>query len=166
MIYLIGAAAVAAAWRFGDWRHWERYYPTILYLIIGDLTYNMLFQGHLLWKYQPEWMGPILGSLFVMITAYPAMVLIYLSRFPNHALHAVFYVLAWVVLVGIIEWVLFSTSRIVYSGSWSLSKSLLVSLGMFLLLKLHYHRPLLVWPISFALAFLLIWILPNSALPG
>lgn len=28
--------------KWGDWRNWRKYYPTILYVIIWDLIFNLL----------------------------------------------------------------------------------------------------------------------------
>jgi hypothetical protein len=37
-----GIMFLLIGWRFGDWRNLGKYYPTILFLIIGDLLYNVL----------------------------------------------------------------------------------------------------------------------------
>lgn len=41
-----------ACWKWGNWRNWKEYYPTILYFIIGDLSYKVLFYNKTLWEYR------------------------------------------------------------------------------------------------------------------
>lgn len=43
MYILINALYIIAGIIWGNLRNWKRYYPSILYLIIGDLLYNFYF---------------------------------------------------------------------------------------------------------------------------
>lgn len=33
---------VIIAWKWGDWKNWKLYYPTILFMILGDFVYIFL----------------------------------------------------------------------------------------------------------------------------
>jgi len=37
MNFVYGFLYLFAAWKWGDWKNWREYYPTILFFIIGDL---------------------------------------------------------------------------------------------------------------------------------
>lgn len=43
--------------KWGNWRRWRDYYPTILFFIIGDLLYSCLLYNHQLWAYQEIFFG-------------------------------------------------------------------------------------------------------------
>lgn len=39
---MMGAIFIITCWKWGDWKNWKLYYPTIQFLIIGDLKANFL----------------------------------------------------------------------------------------------------------------------------
>lgn len=50
MFRIAVAAGFAAACAIsGGWKKWREFYPTILYVIIGDLAYNFVFYRYDLW---------------------------------------------------------------------------------------------------------------------
>jgi len=92
---------------WGDWKNWQKYYPTILFLIIGDLLYNLMFYSYPMWSfhYGPNPLEyPEIFIVFAMLLiTYPATVLIYLGRFPLSRMKGSLWVFAWVVLFTAIE---------------------------------------------------------------
>lgn len=48
------------AYRFIDWSQWRKQYPTVLFFIAINLTYNMLYFNHTLWAFRgitAEWLN-------------------------------------------------------------------------------------------------------------
>ena len=48
---MIVVAYAIISYRFGDWKRWKEFYPTYLFVILGDITYNFLFYEKPLWEY-------------------------------------------------------------------------------------------------------------------
>lgn len=155
MLYYIGVAIImtAACWRWGDWRNWKAYYPTILYYIIGDLTSYVLFRAHPLWVYQ-EWVrdNHFVPDLFYAVFVYPSMIILYLSRFPGERRRQAGYMILWIAGYTLFEFVSVQLHFLSYANGWSILHSAVLNIGMFALLRLHQKKPLLTWPISMALA--------------
>ena len=63
--------------RWGDWRNWKRYYPTILFIIGSDLLKNAILHDHRMWEYQETvfaeeiFYGHLVINLLVMAVIYP-----------------------------------------------------------------------------------------------
>ncbi|WP_409348186.1 CBO0543 family protein [Paenibacillus gyeongsangnamensis] len=154
---------VLAAWRWGDWRNWRKYYSTILYLIVVDLLYNFLTYNYPLWKFNPVSFDKYIYSNHTLITLgidfvnFPAIVLMYLGNFPKGKVKRLFYVLAWVSLNSIIEFAsLITIKGISHYNGWSLWWSLVLNLIFYFMLWVHYLRPLLAWGISIGLLVIFI----------
>lgn len=116
-----------AAIRWGDLRNWRKYYPTVLFMIIFNLLYQVLGSQHPLWLFEKSWPFPnhTISSLVVTFTVFPATVLLYLSHFPATRLFkAVSYILLW---------------NVVY------------------LLYLHDRKPLWAWGLSAVVFGLMWW---------
>jgi len=52
LIFVLLLFSILIAWKWGDWQNWTLYYPTILYMILGDLAYIILSRDKLLWEYK------------------------------------------------------------------------------------------------------------------
>ena len=83
MYIVINILYIIAGFKWGDWRNWKLYYPTILYFFIGDLLYNFLLYKQSLWLFH-DLILPNHTTITIMTMAisYPATILIYLGRFP------------------------------------------------------------------------------------
>ncbi|GED29342.1 hypothetical protein [Brevibacillus centrosporus] len=73
-----------AGTRWGDWRHWKKYQPTILYLLLLNVLYYYITYHHRLWYLHPQWplnseLICVLGELIV----FTSTVLIFLGRYPE-----------------------------------------------------------------------------------
>lgn len=145
-----------ALWKWGDWKHWQKYYPTILFFILGDFLYLYLLSDYYpMWKYNPPEIDGNIGvtntlvSLSIIIIKYPATVLIYLGKFPveNRMKQLLFY-LFWNLFYAINEWVDVKFQLIQYTNGWNYWWSILFNLVMFLILKVHYHKPINAWVLS------------------
>lgn len=51
---LYASVWIFAMWKWGDWKNWQKYYPTILLFIIGDFIYLYLLSDlYPMWRYNP-----------------------------------------------------------------------------------------------------------------
>jgi len=141
----------AACWKWGSWRSWREYYPTVLYVIIGDLAYNFVFHEHLLWQYQGLFNHTV-ADMIVAFFVFPSVIILFLTHWPKSCIKQASYVLAWTVLQTVIEYFSTLTGGMVYQYGWNIFWSFGLYALAFVLIRLHYRKPLLVWPISVALA--------------
>lgn len=151
MLFLLSTITVILAWKFGDWKNWRAYYPTYLYFVIGDLTYNVIFWNHRLWTYTAGFQAMINNHLLVMWTIYPATVLLFLPNWPDKPLMGVRRIFIWVFFYTAVEWIFVRLGQFSYEHGWNLYYSVMFSLVMFFMLRLHYTHPLLTWFISLAI---------------
>ncbi|WP_078379743.1 CBO0543 family protein [Sutcliffiella halmapala] len=144
-----------AAWRWGDWRNWEKYYPTILFFVFGDLLHNFIMYNHYYWLLHENLLPTVLPnhtiiSLMTMVISYPATILIYLKYFFQtkkwwlRALHLVI----WVTLYLGGEFVNLRLGLISHHNGWHMGWSILFVIVMFIMFPIHHKKPLLALGIS------------------
>ncbi len=146
-----GIMCIVLAFRFGDWRNIEKYYPTILFLIIGDLLYNLFTYSDPTWKYNESWVFPnhTLANIWMMATVYPATVMIYLYHFPKKRVNQVFYIAFWVILYVITEMIGLHVLHLIdHLNGWNMWWSFLFDIILFVMLYIHYKRPFVAWGLS------------------
>lgn len=162
MHFLFNLAFLLAAWKWGDWRHWRQYYPTILFFIGGDLLYNFLLFDHHLWTYSEHFFGEALLqnhtfiNLMIMGIVYPATIFLYLGRFPDSFPKKLYWIIFWVFLYSSIESInVYVLDILHYDNGWTGWWSLLFNLIMFVMLRIHFRNPLLAWGLSLIWIFIL-----------
>ena len=145
---------ISACYKWGDWKNWRKYYPTMLFFGMGDLIYTAVFHNKILWQFQTKVLVPPINELFVIFGIFFPTTLLFLSKFPKNLYHQVLYIGLWVALYMLIE--IFATSLEMqknYNG-WSIYWSLLHNVIQFPLVALHHKKPIAAWII--ALIFLTI----------
>jgi hypothetical protein len=152
-----------AAWRWGDWRNWQRYYSTILFLILCDLLHNFLAYSHALWIFQEGILPELLPNhttitLMYMLFSYPATILIYLKYFfrTDKWSKRVFHYILWVLIYITAEFINLHFGLFSHHNGWSFLYSVLFVMMMFILFPIHYKNPLLAWVISFLIIILIV----------
>jgi hypothetical protein len=160
MHFFFNGVFLLAAIKWGDWRRWKEYYPTILFFIIGDLLQNFILYNHWMWTYQETIFAEhilknhTIISLMIMFIVYPSTVLIYLGRFPQVRWKQMLWIGFWISLYLGVEYINLKYLHLIrHHNGWTLQWSLLFNIIMFFMLKLHMKKPLLVWILSF------LWIL-------
>lgn len=160
MHFVFNALFLLAGIKWGDWRNWKEYYPTILFLIGGDLLKNALLKGHLMWEYQEVYFGEniLIGhlaiDLMIMAIVYPSTILIYLGHFPRTLLKQILWVALWVCIYSGVEFInLRYLNLIDHHRGWSMEWSIIFNVIMFVMLRIHFKKPLLAWGLS------LVWLL-------
>lgn len=149
MYILINGLFLIAGFIWGDWRNWKEYYPTILFLIVGDFLYNILLYDKSMWVFHDLVLpNHTLITILAMTFSYSATVLIYLGRFPNGLKKRILWFLFWSGIFLILEYVNNKLGYITYHNGWNMLWSVIFTAIIFLILPIHHKRPLLAWGLS------------------
>lgn len=143
-----------SAYRWGDWKNWKKYYPSMLFFGMGDLIYVTVFHDKLLWNFPTNFLVPSLDELLLIFAIFFPTTLLILSNYPKKLCKQIVYIGAWIGLYMFIEVVDLKLGIIEYSNDWNLWWSLLHNTIQFPLIVLHHRKPVLAWII--ALTFLVI----------
>lgn len=141
---------VAISLKWGDWKNWKRYYPTMLFYAIGALVYSLLTYNYPLWEYESPLLKTTFSDLLITLVFFPATIVLYLPHIPKGLLKQALWVLFWVLVYSITEKVSYWFGFFSYHNGWSIWWSVLFNFCMFPLLWLHYRKP--VWAMSIAIA--------------
>ncbi|NWQ42745.1 hypothetical protein MLOOGBEN_18745 [Bacillus sp. EB106-08-02-XG196] len=160
MLLLYVALFLFAALKWGDWRNWRDYYPTILFFMIGDLLKNFIFYNHWMWTYKETmFLENILRNhtiinLMIIFIGYPSTIFLFLGRFPNVRWKQGLWISFWVFLYSILEYInLHYLYLIRHHNGWSMTWSVIFNIVMFPMFFIHHKKPLFAWILS------AIWIL-------
>ncbi|GHH96945.1 CBO0543 family protein [Neobacillus kokaensis] len=155
MHLIFNALFLGAGLRWGDWKNWKRYHSTILFLWFGDLLYNILCYEYKMWEYNESIMAENLLSnhtvisLLIMFVAYPATILIYLGQFPKETSKSIIWILCWVALYSLIEYInLRYLDLVSHHHGWTIGWSILFNVMLFPMLRLHYKKPMIAMLVS------------------
>ena len=157
---------ICLCFKWGDWKNWKLFYPTILFYIISNLSYDILTYSKPLWLYGGSFWNDTFASYFVVFVSFPPLIILFLSNFPIKILKQVKYIVFWVLAMSFLEYIMHINGGIKYYNGWSIGWSVLFDFIMYPLLFLNYKKPLLSWIISIVLAFSLMFIfnIPFSSL--
>jgi hypothetical protein len=151
-----------ATWIFGDWRNWKTFYPSILFVISIDFVVSIITYNFTLWHFEKTLGIPnhSVGDFFLTFLNFPAIVLLYLTRYPfrSRVFKQLGYIFIWVVFFSLVEVTSFITKVITYHNGWNYGWSLLVWISMFIGIRIHHTKPLWAWLFFFAgIAFMMIY---------
>ena len=161
---LLSLFAILIAWKWGDWRNWKLYYPTILFFIIGDLTYVLVSTNKTLWEYD----SPILNGDFIEIliafVIFPCTIFLFFAlylkvkRSSNNKIliHLLFFLFCSFVYTSV-ECLSCLLGFFSYHNGWSIYWSFGFNCIMFPLLLLHYKNPFWAWLTSITLGYLVVY---------
>ncbi|HLO13151.1 MAG TPA: CBO0543 family protein [Pseudoneobacillus sp.] len=144
----IGILAIAISLKWANWKEWQRYYPTMLYIVLSNLLYKFfaLSEFHI-WKLSSHdfffnnHIQIFLWHIFIINTL---CTFVYLSNFPEgEDWHKrFFYILKWLAIYIICESILLKYNHVNYYHGWNIVWTLFFDLVMFLMLRLHFKKPL------------------------
>jgi len=152
---------VFSAWKWGDWKNREKYYPTVLFIMVVNLGASYLTYHYALWNYSPDTLvktHTILEFINCFIIL-PSAAFTYLSKFPsNNKFHQFAYIALWVLIFSGLEFIdHYIIGGIYYTNGWSWLTSTIFDCAIFSILRLHHLNPLRAWIITFLLtAFILV----------
>jgi hypothetical protein len=114
MLRIIVVAIYAIlCFRYGAWRKWREYYPTFLYVLIGDMAYNFLFYENSLWEYR-RLISHTFSDFLVALIVFPCAITLFLTYYPKGIWKQAIYVFVWTSINTVIEYI----SQIA-SASWT-----------------------------------------------
>ena len=144
---------IIACYKWGAWKRWKDYYPTILYVIIGDLSYNVLFSNRLLWMYTFP-ISHVFADFVHAFISFPCSIILFLTHYPKGYLRESLYILAWTIGFTVLEYIALLQGTFIHYYGWSIFWSAGMYLFIFILTKLHTKHPLITWAISAGFAML------------
>ncbi|UFJ39721.1 hypothetical protein LOK74_16900 [Brevibacillus humidisoli] len=157
MHFLIAGWIVFAAWKWGDWADWRRYHATMLYIALGNLMYHMLTKDHWLWKLQPDLLPThVITEVIYTLIIFPLSAFLFLSNDPPDRKGKILHTVKWIIIYVGLEFIGMLTGRVLYQLGWNLFWSAVFNCIMFPMLRLHYHNPVLAYPLSFVIAVALL----------
>lgn len=139
---------VLAAWKWGDWRNWRKYYPTYVYVLASEAIAFIVTYNHTLWRFNPSFLLPdhTMSEASFAFIVFPATVLLYLSRYPNDGPgKQATWTGLWIAGFTATEAVTHYLGIIVYENGWCIGWSAVFNLIMFPVLRVHYLQPGLAW---------------------
>ena len=151
MIILIAAVCALSCYKWGAWRKWREFYPSILFLIIGDMAYNFVFHDYSLWCYA-GFVNHTVANIIAMFLVFPPVVILFLSHWPQKWTRKTLYVLVWSIGFTLLEYSSLCLCLFTHHNGWNIFWSFTLYILGFAIVRLHYRHPLLVWPICAALA--------------
>ncbi|MCT8136710.1 hypothetical protein H1D32_02450 [Anaerobacillus sp. CMMVII] len=149
-LILVVVVYIVLAKIFIDWKRWQEYYPTILYYIVCNLLYNFLFYNHTLWAYHAvtfDWLNHTLIELTFTFFIVPVVLMIFLQYYPKGKKQIV-YLAAWVAYFSFLEYLFVKKGLFLFDNGWHLGWSTLFNVITFILIRIHYKKPLLALTIS------------------
>ncbi|MCU9611996.1 hypothetical protein OEV98_00300 [Caldibacillus lycopersici] len=161
MHLILAFLSIIAVWIRRDYREWEKYYSTMQYIAIGNLTYNFICASHWLWQLSPDikWFNHSLLELAYTFITFPLTALMFLAHFPEDQgwMRVFRHYLLWIGLYIGVEILLLLKGNIIYKYGWSIYWSSLFDCVMFPFLRLHYKKPLFTLLISIPMIAFWIW---------
>lgn len=139
---------VISAYRWGEWKNWKKYYPTMLFFGMGDLIYITVFHNKLLWKFPTNFLVSSLDELLLIFAIFFPTTLLLLSNYPKKLYNQIAFNGLWIALYMLIEIVDLKIGIIEYNNGWNIWWSLLHNTIQFPLVALHHRKPVLAWIIA------------------
>lgn len=146
---------VFLAHKYSDWKNWKTYYPTFLFWCLGDAIYNVLFYNNPLWKYKDPLLNHTLSEFFTVAIVFSSVTLLFLQGYPKSFINKVKYLAMWVAIFTGIEYIFYLLGSVIYYHSWNIGWSAVHNTYQFILLRLHYKRPLLAWVFAFLILIIM-----------
>ncbi|MGH4049847.1 MAG: CBO0543 family protein [Clostridium sp.] len=149
-MYLIFLAVISIGicYKSGDWRNWKKYYPTILFFILSNVVCILLTYNHALWQYKTKILNHTFSDLFISITVYPSMVMLFIPNFPKKTMKIITHISFYVALYTIAELIGMKLGYFIHFNGWNIWFSIIVNYILFSLLYLHYKKPIYAWIIA------------------
>ncbi|TMU88004.1 hypothetical protein FGG79_07815 [Bacillus sp. BHET2] len=161
LLFLLFYAIIG--WKFGNWKDFLSYYPTLLFFIVGDLLSQFLLYDYSMWKFKtitpfvfPIHLNHTLISLSKMAIQYTATVSIFIGRLPNTILGKMWWILLWTGIYGLTEGLAHILGMMTYHNGWHFGWDLFFNVLMFTVLIIHHKNPLIGWIVSFPIIIFLL----------
>jgi hypothetical protein len=148
---------IVAAFKFSD-RNWQKYYPSMLVAALGNALYELICYKYQLWQMEPNGLPiAMIPILLLTLIGMPISTWIFLSNYPFErriyiqALYIGFYVVLFILL----EYFSVLGGAITYHHNWNLLWSTIFVIIMFVIMKIHFQKPLFALILAAVIAFIL-----------
>lgn len=147
-------------WKWGDWKNWRSYYPTAVFVLLADITYKYLTQFHPLWNTGSFLYDYPFLNLSVQVILYSCTVILFLTFYDRIKTKSrrILYIAGWVAIYSVMEYISLITGHFYYYNGWTFLYSVIFDIVMFLIILLHYKKPLWACVCSIPLAYLFIFL--------
>lgn len=166
--YTIVFVYIYISYKYGSLKNWKPYYSTILFFILGNAIYGLLFLHHYpLWVYNDIFLGHTLADFLTMFIYFPLTTLIFLPNYPSKFSKQLMYNIIWVIIYTGNELMYYYLGSIEYHNGWNILWSAFHNTYQFPLIRLHQKNPILAWAFSFGMLglIMLIFKFPIRNLP-
>jgi hypothetical protein len=144
VLIIMSLLSVFLCYKWGEWKNWKLYYPTILFYVVADFNHMLLTYNKELWSIKAFWNDTLADYIISLVIA-PAIIILFLTHYPKRILKQVGYILLYVAVFTFIEYAAYVSGGITYDNGWNLAWTFFLYISAFVLLRLHYKRPLLAW---------------------
>ncbi|WP_426452808.1 CBO0543 family protein [Paenibacillus sp. S-38] len=155
MPLILSIVWLIAAWRFGDWRNWRKYYPSTLFTVVVSLVIFTLQHNHPLWKFHGAFLFPnrTLHEHRINFSVLPPICLLFLTfyRYRSGFIQQFLYITFWVVILSLTEAFVGFAKFLTYHNGWSIWWSVAFWYLALSVIRLHYSKPLLASLVSLGL---------------
>jgi hypothetical protein len=145
---LLAIISIVMCYKFGDWRNWKKYYSTILFFILSNVVCILLTYNHTLWQFETKILNSTFCDLFISITVYPSIVMLFIPNFPTKITKIVTHISYYVAIFTIAEWIGIKFGYFDHFNGWNIWFSIIFNYILFSILYLHYKKPLYAWEIA------------------
>jgi hypothetical protein len=148
---LLSILILLASARWGDWKNWKQYYPTMLFISIANLMYKLFAHTYFhLWELVPDFIIFNKLSVFFLhgLIINPFSAFLFLSKYPKDKFRQFYHTLLWVIIYLSVEWVAVEIGSIVHDNGWNMGWSAVFVLTMFPMLRLHFLHPFIALILS------------------
>jgi hypothetical protein len=140
---------LASVYKWGDWKNWKKYYPTMYFFGLGDLIYATVFNNKPLWDFPTNFLASPFDELLLIFGCFFPTTLVFLSHYPRKLFSQIAYNSMWIGIYMSLELINFKLGTIKYHNGWNIWWSLLHNTIQFPLIALHHKNPILAWIIGF-----------------
>lgn len=155
---VVALIAISVCYKWGDMKNWKLYYPTILFFIIGDLSYNVITYNNPLWLYYSPLLKHTFSDLLIDITVYPSTVLVFVPNFPKGTYKRGLYISYYVLIYTFFEFVSLRLGYIIHFNGWNIMSSIIFNYVMFIMIILHHKKPLIAWSLVLVAPHILLYL--------
>lgn len=156
---LLAVISIFICYKFGDWRNWKNYYPTILFFILSSVGCIVLTYNHPLWLYQSSLINHTFIDLFISITVYPCTIMVFIPYLPSKISKIIIHISIYVAIYTIPEFISVKLGYFSYYNGWNIWCTLIFNYIMFPILILHYKNPIYAWIIGLISPFIFFYIM-------
>lgn len=167
MHLVIALLTILASLKWGDWKKWREYHPSMFFIATGGLLYEYIVKENTLWKFHPDFLyGHEMTVIVYALITMPVSIFVFLQHFPKGWKKRLKYIVMWSAIYIAVEWILFLSGRISYQNGWVFWYSFLFDLMMFSIIALHHRKPVLAYVLSIPIIafFIIVFRVPFKVL--